>query len=64
MDHMSVLRRPLGSNLWRVAVVGLLIESRRRGLETFRLAVCNFLTRRGSGDRILGYGAWMFTKAE
>ena len=47
-----------------LAVAGLLIESRRRGLEAFRLALCNSGDMAGSQDRVVGYGAWMFGKAE
>jgi MEMO1 family protein len=47
-----------------LAVAGLLIESRRRGLEAFRLALCNSGDTAGSQDRVVGYGAWMFAKAE
>ena len=47
-----------------VAVAGLLIESRRRGLEVCRLALCNSGDTAGSRDRVVGYGAWMFVKAK
>jgi hypothetical protein len=43
-----------------VAVAGLVIETRRRGLEVFRLALCNLgHTAGGSRDRVVGYGAWI-----
>jgi hypothetical protein len=44
-------------------VAGLLIESRRRVLEAFRLALCNSGSTAGSRDRVVGYGAWMFGQA-
>ena len=47
-----------------LAVAGLLIESQRRGLEALRLALCNSGDTAGSQDRVVGYGAWMFAKAE
>ena len=59
MDHMSVLRRPLGSSQacgW-VAVAGLVIETRRR----FWLA--NSGNTAALRDRVVGYGAWMFGRA-
>jgi MEMO1 family protein len=43
-----------------VAVAGLLIETRRRGLEAARLLLCNSGDTAGSRDRVVGYGAWMF----
>jgi AmmeMemoRadiSam system protein B len=46
-----------------VAVAGLLIETRRRGLGGYRLALCNSGDTAGSRDRVVGYGAWMFSKA-
>jgi AmmeMemoRadiSam system protein B len=56
----------LGSNHacgW-LAVAGLLVETRRRRLEAYRLALCNSGDTAGSRDRVVGYGAWMFVKAE
>jgi hypothetical protein len=53
MDHMSELRRPLGSREacgW-VAVAGLVIETRRR----FWLALCNSGNTAGSRDRVADY---------
>jgi MEMO1 family protein len=61
MDHMSVLRRPLGASRacgW-VAVADLVIETRRR----FRLALCNSGNTAGSRDRVAGYGAGTFGQA-
>jgi MEMO1 family protein len=46
-----------------VAVAGLLIETRRRGLGGYRLALCNSGEAAGSRDRVVGYGAWMFGEA-
>ena len=46
-----------------VAVAGLLIETRRRGLGGYRLALCNSGDTAGSRDRVVGYGAWMFGEA-
>jgi MEMO1 family protein len=46
-----------------VAVAGLLIEARRRGLGASRLALCNSGDTAGSRDRVVGYGAWMFGEA-
>jgi MEMO1 family protein len=43
-----------------VAVGGLLMETRRRGLEASRLLLCNSGDTAGSRDRVVGYGAWMF----
>jgi MEMO1 family protein len=43
-----------------IAVAGLLIETRRRGLGGYRLALCNSGDTAGSRDRVVGYGAWMF----
>jgi AmmeMemoRadiSam system protein B len=60
---MSVLR-PLASSQacgWG-AVVGLLIES--PASRAFRLALCNSGDTAGSRDRVVGYGVWMFAKAE
>jgi MEMO1 family protein len=47
-----------------VAVAGLLIETRRRGLGAYRLALCNSGDTAGSRDRVVGYGAWMFGEAD
>src|SRR5262249_15799885 len=41
-------------------VAGLVIETRRRGLKVFRLALCNFGNAR---DRLVGCGAWMSGQA-
>jgi MEMO1 family protein len=46
-----------------VAVAGLLMETRRRGLEAARLLLCNSGDTAGSRDRVVGYGAWMFGEA-
>jgi MEMO1 family protein len=46
-----------------MAVAGLLMETRRRGLEGYRLALCNSGDTAGSRDRVVGYGAWMFGEA-
>jgi AmmeMemoRadiSam system protein B len=46
-----------------VAVAGLLIETRRRGLGSYRLALCNSGDTAGSRDRVVGYGAWTFGEA-
>jgi AmmeMemoRadiSam system protein B len=46
-----------------VAVAGLLIETRHRGLGAYRLALCNSGDTAGSRDRVVGYGAWMFGEA-
>ena len=46
-----------------VAVAGLLMETRRRGLGGHRLALCNSGDTAGSRDRVVGYGAWMFGEA-
>jgi len=46
-----------------LAVAGLLIETRRRGLGSYRLALCNSGDTVGSRDRVVGYGAWMFGEA-
>jgi AmmeMemoRadiSam system protein B len=46
-----------------VAVAGLLIETRRRGLGGYRLALCNSGDTAGSRDRVVGYGAWIFGEA-
>ena len=43
-----------------LAVVGLLAEAGRRGLQARRLALCNSGDTAGSRDRVVGYGAWMF----
>jgi AmmeMemoRadiSam system protein B len=42
-------------------VAGLLIEAERRGLRAQRLSLCNSGDTAGSRDRVVGYGAWMFT---
>jgi AmmeMemoRadiSam system protein B len=46
-----------------VAVAGLLMETRRRRLGGYRLALCNSGDTAGSRDRVVGYGAWMFGEA-
>lgn len=43
-----------------IAVAGLLIETRRRGLGGYRLALCNSGDTAGSREGVVGYGAWMF----
>jgi MEMO1 family protein len=42
-----------------LAVAGLLVEARRRGLKAQRLSLCNSGDTAGSRDRVVGYGAWM-----
>ena len=62
MDHMSVLRRPLGSREacgWVAVAAGLVIETRRR----FWLALCNSDNTVRSRDRVAGYGAGTFGQA-
>jgi MEMO1 family protein len=44
------------------AVAGLLLESARRGLKIRRLSLCNSGDTAGSRDRVVGYGAWMFSQ--
>jgi MEMO1 family protein len=53
----------LGSNqaCGCLAIAGLLIEASRRGLRVRRLSLCNSGDTAGSRDRVVGYGAWMFT---
>jgi AmmeMemoRadiSam system protein B len=46
-----------------IAVAGLLMETRRRGLGGYRLALCNSGDIAGSRDSVVGYGAWMFSEA-
>jgi AmmeMemoRadiSam system protein B len=46
-----------------VAVAGLLMETRRRGLGALRLSLCNSGDIAGSRDSVVGYGAWMFGEA-
>ena len=46
-----------------IAVAGLLMEARRRGLGGYRLALCNSGDIAGSRDSVVGYGAWMFGEA-
>jgi AmmeMemoRadiSam system protein B len=43
-----------------LAVAGLLVEAKTRGLAAQRLALCNSGDTAGSRDRVVGYGAWMF----
>jgi AmmeMemoRadiSam system protein B len=43
-----------------LAVAGLLIEARRRGLHVRRLALCNSGDAAGARDSVVGYGAWLF----
>ena len=43
------------------AIAGLLVEARRRGLVSRRLALRNSGdTAAGSRERVVGYGAWVF----
>ena len=42
------------------AMAGLLMETRRHGLEVARLSLCNSGDTAGSRNRVVGYGAWMF----
>jgi len=44
-----------------LAVAGLLIEAGRRGLRARRLKLRNSGDTDGSRDRVVGYGAWMFS---
>ncbi len=46
-----------------LAVAGLLIEAGRRGLTVNRLSLCNSGDTAGPRDRVVGYGAWVFTDA-
>ena len=46
----------------RRAVAGLLLEADRCGLEVQRLSLCNSGDTEGSRNRVVGYGAWMFTQ--
>jgi MEMO1 family protein len=46
-----------------VAVAGLLMETRHRGLEASRLSLCDSGDTAGSRDRVVGYGAWSFGEA-
>jgi AmmeMemoRadiSam system protein B len=41
-------------------IAGLLIEAARRGLRAQRLSLCNSGDVAGGGDRVVGYGAWIF----
>ena len=43
-----------------LAIAGLLVESKRRGLRASRLSLCNSGDQVGSRDRVVGYGAWVF----
>jgi MEMO1 family protein len=43
-----------------LAVAGLLVEAKTRGLAAHRLALCNSGDTAGARDRVVGYGAWMF----
>jgi AmmeMemoRadiSam system protein B len=43
-----------------LAVAGLLVEAKTRGLAAQRLALCNSGDTAGPRDRVVGYGAWMF----
>ena len=45
-----------------LAVAGLLKETQRRELEASRLSLCNSGDTAGECDRVVGYGAWMFTE--
>src|SRR5262249_60468500 len=44
------------------AVGGLLLEAHRRGLKVWRRSLCNSGDTEGSRNRVVGYGAWMFTQ--
>ena len=44
------------------AVAGLLVEARRRSLNVRRLSLCNSGDTEGPRDRVVGYGAWLFTE--
>jgi AmmeMemoRadiSam system protein B len=46
-----------------LAVAGLLVEAGRCGLAARRLSLCNSGDTAGPGDRVVGYGAWMFERA-
>ncbi|HEY2530612.1 MAG TPA: AmmeMemoRadiSam system protein B [Xanthobacteraceae bacterium] len=43
-------------------MAGLLMEAEHRGLKARRLSLCNSGDTAGSCDRVVGYGAWMFTQ--
>jgi AmmeMemoRadiSam system protein B len=45
-----------------LAVAGLLVESGRRRFGARRLVLCNSGDTAGSRDRVVGYGAWIFTQ--
>ena len=45
------------------AVAGLLVEAGRHGLKARRLSLCNSGDTEGSRDRVVGYGAWLFTQS-
>ena len=44
------------------ALAGLLVEAHRRNLRVRRLSLCNSGDTEGSRDRVVGYGAWLFTE--
>jgi AmmeMemoRadiSam system protein B len=46
-----------------LAIAGLLVEARRRGLTARRLALSNSGETAGSRDRVVGYGAWVLEDA-
>jgi AmmeMemoRadiSam system protein B len=43
-----------------LAIAGLLIAAKNRGLEARRLRLCSSGDTAGSRDRVVGYGAWAF----
>ena len=46
-----------------LAIAGLLVESKRRGLRARCLSLCNSGDQVGSRDPVVGYGAWVFWTA-
>lgn len=46
-----------------LAICGLLVQARRRGLGAERLALCNSGDTAGDRQRVVGYGAWAFAPA-
>lgn len=45
-------------------IAGLLIEAKRHGLRTQRLALCNSGDTAGPRDQVVGYGAWIFSQPQ
>jgi MEMO1 family protein len=48
----------------RIPVSGLLAEAKRRGLSVTTLGLKNSGDTAGPSDRVVGYGAWMFTPCD